>query len=317
MSNLKLPTFLVVGAVKAGTTSLHEYLNQHPEIFMSPVKETNFFSDADMLFDKFNVDYKQDIDHNLDKYLDGPMDKKIHIAHIRTWQQYQKLFRDVKEQKAIGEISNSYLYCPNTANAIHAQLPEAKIVMILRNPIDRLFSQYLMNLKLGKIITKDLLLEIQNDQDKKDKGWGVSHLYLEVGKYYPQVKNYFDIFSKNQVHVILYDDYKKDPAAVMQKLFAFIGVDANFSLDMSMKYNEAGLPRFGKLNYWLTQTGIYGLSKKIFPDSLKSRIKSLIYTKDNIPVISAEEKSWLVNYYKEDVEQLEKFLGVSLQHWLK
>lgn len=317
MSNLKLPTFLVVGAVKAGTTSLHEYLNQHSEIFMSPVKETNFFSDADMLFDKFNVDYKQDIDHNLDKYLDGPMDKKIHIAHVRTWQQYQKLFRDVKDQKAIGEISNSYLYCPNTASAIHAQLPDVKIVMILRNPIDRLFSQYLMNLKLGKIITKDLLQEIQNDQNKKDKGWGVSHLYLEVGKYYSQVKKYFDMFSRNQVHVILYDDYKRDPAAVMQKLFAFIGVDAGFSLDMSLKYNEAGVPRFGKLNYWLTQTGIYGLSKKLFPDSLKSRIKSLIYTKDNIPVISADEKKWLINYYTEDVEKLEKLLGVSLQNWLK
>lgn len=317
MSCHALPTFLVVGAVKAGTTSLHEYLNQHPGIFMSPVKETNFFSDADMQFGKFNVDYRQDIDCDIEKYLAGPMDKKIHIAHIRTWDQYTRLFRDVTNQKAIGEVSNSYLYCPSTADAIHSRLPEVKIVMILRNPVERLFSQYLMNLKLGKIITGDLLTEIQKDRDKKDKGWGVSHLYLEVGMYYEQVKRYLDIFSKDKVHIILYDDFKKAPAATMQRLFDFLGVDPLFQLDMSLKYNEAGLPRFGKLNYWLTQTGIYGLSKKLFPDSLKSRIKSLIYTKKNIPVISEQEKQWLIHYYAEDIRRLEKLLNTSLQHWLQ
>ncbi|MFN3939915.1 MAG: sulfotransferase family protein [Chitinophagales bacterium] len=312
-----LPTFLVVGAVKAGTTALHAYLQQHPEIYMSPVKETNYFSDADMQFAHFNIDYRQDINHNLQKYLAGPMEKKIHIAHIRTWEQYNQLFKNVQQQSAIGEVSNSYLYCPSTAKAIKAKLPDVKIVMILRNPVDRLYSQYLMNLKLGKITGKSLLQEIEHDQNKKIKGWGVSHLYLEVGMYYGQVKKYMENFSADKMHIMWYDDYKNNPSEAMRSVFTFLGVDPEFKLDMTQRYNEAGMPRFGKLNYLLTQTGIYGLSKKIFPESLKNNIKSLIYTKENIPAITSEEKNWLIDYYRSDIELLSALLNKPLHHWLR
>lgn len=313
----KLPTFLIVGAVKAGTTSLHEYLQMHPEVFMSPVKETNFFSDADMLFEHFNVDYRQDVNVNLDKYLDGPMDKKIHIAHVRTPDQYRKLYRDVKNEKAIGEVSNSYLYLPSTPKAIKNMLPDVQIVMILRNPVERLFSQYLMNLKLGKITEKDLLKEIAADQKKAIKGWGVSHLYLEVGSYFEQVKRYYDTFSQEQIKVILFDDFKIDAKGTMADLFSFLHVDANYQLDMSQRFNEAGMPRFGKLNYWLTQIGVYGLVKKIFSPELKEKIKGLIYTKNNIPTITEAEKTYLINYYREDITALSKLINRNLSAWLK
>jgi hypothetical protein len=311
------PTFLIVGAVKAGTTSIHEYLQMHPQVFMSPVKETNHFSDADMLFEHFNVDYKQDINVNLDKYLSGPMDKKIHIAHVRTATQYAALFRDVKDEKAIGEVSNSYLYLPSTAATIHQALPHVQIVMILRNPVERLYSQFLMNLKLGKIVEKDLRKEIAADQAKQVKGWGVSHLYLEVGLYYEQVKRYLDIFPREQVKILFYDDYKKDPAGTMKGLFSFLHVDPDFTPDLSKRYNEAGMPRFGKLNYWLTQIGVYGLVKKLFPASLKEKLKSIIYTKDNIPTITPEEKQYLIEYYRKDIEQLSRLVQRDLSAWLQ
>lgn len=310
------PNFLIVGAVKAGTTSLHEYLQMHPQVYMSPVKETNYFSDADMLFDHFNVDYRQDINVALDKYLAGPMDTKIHIAHVRTAEQYALLYKNVHNELAIGEVSNSYLYCPGTAARIRAELPDAKIVMILRNPIERLYSQFLMNVKLGKIAERDLLKEIAADQAKAIKGWGVSHLYLEVGAYYAQVKRYFDLFPKEQIKVMFYDDYKRDPKKAMRDLFTFLGVDPAFEPDMSQRYNEAGMPRFGKLNYWLTQIGVYGLVKRLFSAGLKEKLKSLIYTRKNIPTIQPEEKAWLVEYYKVDVQNLSKLINKDLNHWL-
>lgn len=310
------PNFLIVGAVKAGTTSLHEYLQMHPQVYMSPVKETNYFSDADMLFDHFNVDYRQDINVALDKYLAGPMDTKIHIAHVRTAEQYALLYKNVRNELAIGEVSNSYLYCPGTAARIRAELPDAKIVMILRNPIERLYSQFLMNVKLGKIAERDLLKEIAADQAKAIKGWGVSHLYLEVGAYYAQVKRYFDLFPKEQIKVMFYDDYKRDPKKAMRDLFTFLGVDPAFEPDMSQRYNEAGMPRFGKLNYWLTQIGVYGLVKRLFSAGLKEKLKSLIYTRKNIPTIQPEEKVWLVEYYKADVQNLSKLINKDLNHWL-
>ena len=310
-----LPTFLIVGAVKAGTTSLHEYLQQHPEVYMSPVKETNFFSDADMLFGNFNVDYRQDVNIDLKKYLAGDMKNKIHIAHVRSWEDYQLLYKNVADQKAIGEVSNSYLFCPSAAAAIKSKLPDTKIVMILRNPVERLYSQYLMNLKLGKIAEKNLLKEIESDQQKKIKGWGVSHLYLEVGNYYEQVKRYYDRFPADHIKVILYDDYKKDPKAVMKDLFKFLNIDPEFLIDMSLRYNEAGMPRFGKLNYWLTQTGVYGLVKKIFSPALKEKIKGLIYTKQNIPTITETEKKWLQDYYRTDIQNLGRLLDRDLSAW--
>lgn len=311
------PTFLIVGAVKAGTTSIHEYLQMHPEVYMSPVKETNHFSDADMLFEHFNVDYKQDINVNLDKFLSGPMDTKIHIAHVRSAEQYAALFKHVTNQKAIGEVSNSYLFCPSTAQVIKQALPDVQIVMILRNPIERLYSQFLMNVKLGKIAERDLLKEIAADQAKAVKGWGVSHLYLEVGLYYEQVKRYTDLFKPENMCILFYDDYKQQPKKVMQDLFRFLGVDAHFEPDMSQRYNEAGMPRFGKLNYWLTQVGVYGLVKRIFPSNFKERLKSLIYTKKNIPTITAQEKAWLIDYYTSDIQQLSALLNKDLSHWLK
>jgi hypothetical protein len=187
--------------------------------------------------------------------------------------------------------------------------------MILRNPVERLYSQYLMNLKLGKIAEKNLLKEIEADQNKKIKGWGVSHLYLEVGNYYEQVKRYYDQFPADHIKVILYDDYKKDPKAVMKDLFKFLNIDPDFSIDMSLRYNEAGMPRFGKLNYWLTQMGVYGLVKKIFSPALKEKIKGLIYTKQNIPTITEAEKNWLQDYYRTDVQNLGRLLDRDLSAW--
>jgi hypothetical protein len=103
----------------------------------------------------------------------------------------------------------------------------------------------------------------------------------------------------------------------MRDLFHFLGVDENFALDMSQRYNEAGMPRFGKLNYWLTQIGVYGLVKKIFSPELKEKIKSIIYTKDNIPKITPQEKQHLQNYYRNDIEALAKLLNRDLSAWLQ
>ena len=195
------------------------------------------------------------------------------------------------------------------------KIPNVKIVMILRDPVERLYSQFLMNLKLGKIKEKDLLKEIEADQQKQKKGWGVSHLYLEVGNYYEQVKRYYDQFPKEQIKVILFDDFKKDAKGTMKDLFKFLGVDPEFELDMSKRYNEAGMPRFGKLNYWLTQIGVYGLVKRIFPPDLKNKIKGLIYSQENIPKITEAEKNHLKAYYREDRAKLASLIGRDLSNW--
>lgn len=140
---------------------------------------------------------------------------------------------------------------------------------------------------------------------------------MEVGSYFEQVKRYYDTFSPEQIKVILFDDFKKDAKSTMADLFSFLHVDANYQLDMSQRFNEAGMPRFGKLNYWLTQIGVYGLVKKIFSPELKEKIKGLIYTKNNIPTITEAEKTYLINYYREDITALSKLINRDLSAWLK
>lgn len=314
----KRPNFFVVGTVKGGTTSLHQYLEQHPQIFMSSIKETNFFARFDINEMDFSRDYAHDVNIDLKNYLKGDMKNPIHIAHINKEEDYLKLFKNVDKEKAIGEVSNSYLLYENAPKEIFKFDPNAKIIMILRNPIKRAFSQYVMNLRLGKTLKNNFLEEIIEDDNKKVKGWGANHQYLFVGNYYEQVKRYFEIFPIENVKILFYDDYQNDSTKVLKELYRFLEVEVDFLPDFSKKLNEAGVPKFKKLNYFINQFGIISWAKRNFPRSLREPFKKLMYSskKENIPTITPEEKEWLINYYKKDIQNLENLIKKDLSAWL-
>jgi hypothetical protein len=313
----KQPNFFVVGTVKGGTTSIHRYLSNHPQIYMSPIKEVNYFSDEFINKNNFAKDYKHDINVNIEKYLAGDRKHPVHIAHIADQQTYNKLFDRVENQKAIGEMSLSYMLYGGVAEKIFNFNPNSKIVMILRDPAERAFSQYIMNLKQGKILTQDFLKEIRQDDDRSVKGWGANHQYLQIGKYYKQVKNYLDVFPKNQVKIILYDDYKKDAAATIKDLFEFLNVEKEFQIDTTAKYNESGISRFSRLNYFLNHLGIIGWLKRLLPYQSRAFLKKILYAEKNIPQMSLEERKWLVEYYREDIMSLQKLVNLDLSPWMK
>ncbi len=311
-----LPNFFVVGAVKAGTTALHLFLDQHPQVYMSPVKETNFFSQADMKAEHFNRDYRHDVRFNLEEYLSGPMDRKIHIANIERWEDYRRLFRDAAGQRAIGEASNSYLLCPSSAAAIAARFPEARILMMLRNPVERVWSQYMMNLRLGKTLRQDLIGEFEADSSLAVQGWGVSHNYCELGMYAGQLQRFYDHFPREQVHVLLYDDYRVDPAGTLRAIFSFLGVDPDAPLDLDQRPNEAALPRFKRLNYLLFQSGLVNAVKQWVPESWKGAAKQAMFSNKDMPAMSEQERRYMIGVYREDVERLGQLLGRDLSDWL-
>lgn len=313
---MKKPNFFVVGVVKGGTTSLYQYLVQHPQVYMSPVKETNYFS-RDAIDEKlFATDYKHDVDVNIKAYLKTDFSQTIHIAHITDDDDYNQLYKNVKTELAIGEISNSYILYPGVAQKIYDYNPKSKIVMILRNPVERAFSQYIMNLRQGKMLNKNFIEEISEDAKNPKQGWGANHQYLSIGNYYQQVKWYLEVFPKEQVKIYLFDDYKANPTDILQDLSKFLGVD-NFNFDTNEKYNEAGMPRFSKINYFINQTGIISFAKKIFPHHWRAPLKKMLYRGDNIPKLKEEDKHWLINYYKEDVLKLQGLIDKDLSKWLK
>lgn len=316
---IKKPNFFVVGTVKGGTTALHSSLSQHPSIFMSPIKETNYFSRKDINEDWFSRDYAHDVNIDLPKFLKGDMTETIHIAHITNEQDYLQLFKNVKNEEAIGEISNSYLLYPNAPKEIKAFDANAKIIMILRNPIERAFSQYVMNLRLGKTLKNNFLEEIIQDDKKEKKGWGANHQYLFIGNYFEQVKRYYEEFPLENVKILFYEEYKKNGVQTIKEIFSFLSVDSDFLIDTTKKLNEAGVPKFKRMNYIINQMGIISWAKRKLPRSLREPFKKLMYSnkKENIPRITQEEKEWLINYYKKDVENLSQLIKKDLSSWLQ
>ena len=140
-SKQKLPNLFVVGAAKSGTTAIYNFLDQHPDIYMSPLKEPHFFCD-DIRRENFSKQYKRRTRFNIDAYLSNKKLSKKHIAYLNNITHYLELFREHSDEKYLGEVSNGYLFSTVAAQNIYNFNPNAKIIMILRDPCERAFSQW-------------------------------------------------------------------------------------------------------------------------------------------------------------------------------
>lgn len=311
-----MPNFFVAGAAKCGTTSLYHYLKQHPQVYMSPIKEPNHFS-TDIQPGNFSPEYKRyEKSKNLDvaKYVRGDMRQEQWGAYVHDPEDYRLLFRFADGKKAIGEISNSYLFSQVAARQIRTALPDSRIIIILRQPADRAFSHYQANLRDGRT-TRPFRQEIEYDDAKSIHGWGISHLYYELGLYHDQVKRYLDIFPKHQVKVLLFDDLKKDRQQLLNDLFQFLRIEPQTGIDTSDTYNEAKMPRSAGLINLITQTGLKRKLFRLLPKSRQAGIKSLFFKAEK-PLFRPEDREWMTNRYREEILRLEQLLQRDLHHWL-
>lgn len=313
-----LPDFFVVGAAKSGTTSLYHFLDKHPEVYMSPIKEPNHFC-TDIKPEFFSNEFKKhEKRKNLDlkEYLSGPMLQKHWGYYVTKREDYVKLYKNRKKEKAAGEVSNSYLYSSEAAGNIRNEIPHAKIIMMLRNPAERAYSHFLANQRDGKTFLP-FRNELHLDQEKTPKGWGQSYLYLEMGFYFNQVKRYLDLFPTGQVKIYLYDDFLKDPVSIMKDLFRFIGVNENVALNYQEKYNEAREPLNSRLLFILSHTGIKNKIFSAVPSPLKKRIKALFYSNSKVMPMKKEDREYLNLLFHDDILQLESLIQCDLKRWLK
>jgi hypothetical protein len=308
------PNFFIVGAAKSGTTSLYHFLDEHPDVYMSPIKEPHFFS-KDIKCEEFREDYKQKTIINLDEYFSRKELEKKHIAYIENYDDYLKLFRDVKHEKRIGEISNGYLYSQVAAQEIYNSNPTAKIIIILRNPVERAFSHWLMGLKIGLAKNKDFFKEVLNDYNSLNKGWGISHTYIELGLYYEQVKRYFDIFPEENIKIFLFEELKNKPLTLMNDLYEFLDLPICESINSNKKYNETILPKNRIFEVFIHNKTLKYFASLIFNKSVKNELKKLLYSKEAKPKLSDIERLNLIPYFIEDVQKLERLINKDLSHW--
>ena len=318
-----MPNFFIVGAPKAGTTSLYHYLAQHPDVYMSPIKEPNYFAEEIRLgnIDENWQGWARREDQALRQYLSGPMQEKRFGGIVSDWSDYVKLFRNVKGQKAIGEASVCYLWSQTAARNIALAAPDAKIIMVLRDPAQRAFSQYKQAVANG-LVGKSFRELIRSNLDsaslnKKTDKFALLHPFLEFGLYYEQVKRFLELFQAANVRIYLYEDFRQATAETVADIFRFVGVDRHFRPDMSEKHLQARMPRFLWVSHVLKQNKLWYPLKNLVPSSLRPAVRHGVFRKPKAVEMDPDDRARLIDYYHDDTFRLSTLIGRDLYEWLR
>lgn len=294
---IHLPNFLIIGAAKSGTTSLHNYLNQHPEIFFPKSKEPNYFALAGKTLPR-----------------PGPaptevLSEILHPNSVTDFDAYSSLFKTVQVQKAIGEASVRYLYFPEAPGRIKEHLPGVRLIAILREPVSRLYSHYCMNAQF-QLEPLDLREAIEREESRRKANWGWDWRYVNVSLYSEQVKRYFDLFDRDQVKVILYDDFRDRPLEVYREVCRHIGVDDRFVPDMSKRSKVTYRPRNSKLERWLHWPNA---TRKSLEEAAPRLTQRLVWELERwnsapVPKLAPALRNELQYLFHDDVKKLEDLL---------
>lgn len=295
----KKPNFIVIGAMKSATTSLYTYLKQHPDIFMTKIKEPMFFNN-----------YNQDADY---KIL-GNKSKKL-----KTLEEYLLLFEDVNDEKAIGEASPAYIYNTKAPQLIKEILPDVKIIAILRHPIDRAYSNYLHVVRADKENSNSFEESLEKEKERINEKWSPLYHYIEKGYYSVQLQRYYDLFPSENIKVYLFEDVVKKPKDTLKDIFKFLEVDENVDIDTSKKSNVSGTPN-GFFGFVLKKMRYYNLMPKFaISDYLPSFIVNFIFKsvyKKPEKLSSEKRKELTDKYFKEEIQKLERLIDRDLSKWL-
>jgi hypothetical protein len=312
-----VPNFFIVGAPKAGTTALWSYLDQHPQIFMCPLKEPNYFA-SELRPENFTDEMRPRIEREmrgLERYLQGDLRTKRFGGLISSWEEYLSLYRNAGAQRAIGEATASYLWSATAARNIAARIPHARIIINLRNPVDRAYSQYLQMLTTGAFRGSFREL-IAASLECRDRRLGIAWPLLEYGQYAAQIERYFREFPRSQVHISYYEELQRSPQRLMAVLFTFLGVDPDFVPDLSQRHHEPAIPRFNGLAHLLKKLGAWPYLRRLAPAPIGPRLRSLaMRSRGSLQMLPAD-RVFLTNYYRDDIARLAMLLGHDLSPWL-
>jgi hypothetical protein len=311
------PNFFIAGAPKAGTTSLYYYLDQHPQIYMSPIKEPCYFA-SEIRPENFGPELQDLVAQDaqtLRNYLDGPMREKRFGGIVTRWEDYLRLFQGAREAKAIGEASVCYLWSKTAAQNIAAQIPDARILMILRDPAERAFSQYTHLLTNGQ--TRMSFREyIRKGLRSAGGQFGVSYPFLEFGLYYEQVKRFLKLFRRENIGIYFFEDYRKQVAGILADICRLLEVSDRFTPDLSSKYLEPHVPRSIAIGYALKKYGVWQRAKLLMPPALHSFARRVVFRDRKALRMDRTDRRYLVDYYRENIQNLSQLVNRDLSAWM-
>ena len=301
MMAMRLPTFFLIGASKSGTTALHGALKQHPEIFMSPVKEPGYFE-----FEGHPRVYPEPVATILRRRTPG------------SAREYAMLFSGVANQRAIGEATVGYLQSPLAATRIRKNLPKSRLVVILRQPADRSHSLFTFLRQHGVEPATSLAEALRQEASRQEKGWYPGCLYQHVGCYHAHLSVYFQLFPREQIKVYLYEDWKDSPQATLRDLFGFLGVDPGFRPTLA-QHNVTLWPRSERLHGWTRQLQRLEQQMPSLPASLLGSLASAMgrFNLAPPPPLDPELRARLTAGFREDILRLQDLIDRDLTHWLE
>jgi hypothetical protein len=268
------PDFVVIGAEKSGTTSLYYYLREHPGIFVPPVKELNHLIHHPAMRSVFqgpDVTYKR---------------------ACRSRIEYLQVFEDAPRGSVIGEITHIYLYAPESPGMIHEVLGGPKIIAVIRNPMDRAYSQFTFHKKFGLDPLPTFEEALDDEQARITAGWDPVFHYTERGFYGRQLHRYYRLFPESSIRIYKFEDFFRNPVASMADLYGFVGTDPTYVPDVTRKFMPGGDPRA--------------------PEFIASPNKGVPLAKP----IAPETHHRLREIYMEDIHETERLTGLDLSDWL-
>jgi len=287
-----LPNFLIVGAQKAGTTSLFEILNQHSQIYLPPKKEIHFF----------------DVDE----------------SYAKGKSFYSNFFSEAGKAQAVGEASPSYLFLPEVPQRIFDTLgKDVKIIIVLRNPADRAFSQYKMLAAIGKEKRRlDEVLQYNMEQIKKSLNFDKLTSYLDRGMYAFQIENYFRVFPKENIRIYLFEeDFLDKRKQMIIDLQTFLGVETE-NISTYIKALPYNINKSKNVDEMLnTAHPVNQFFKRLIPSKklrvfLKYHLNQMNSKNafENLDLGPWREKL-IQEVFIDDIKKTEKLIGRSLERW--
>jgi hypothetical protein len=304
-STSRIPNFFIVGKPKAGTTALHYLLAQHPDIFMSSYKEPHHFHP---------------------EHVQAGLDRKRGISGLpyKDRDKYLELFEDVTNEKIIGESSTGYLYSKHAAREIARFNPDAKILMVLREPVDFMHSFHSQLLRSANENEPDFRTALELEESRKN-GANIPYtatypenlLYVDQARYANQVKRFFDAFDSSSIKVVIYEDLRADNLRIFREILEFLDVDSEFTPNFR-DVNKTRRVRFPKLAGWL----VFLADKRKYPVQtwmpgwlirpIRAVMSRVFYATGPREELDAELRLELARKLKPDVLELSELLGIDL-----
>ncbi len=261
------PNLFIVGQPKSGTTALHQFLGQHPEIYMSSIKEPHFFCS--------DFHLESDRAYGKQRFFD-----------FRSESAYLQLFNKAKNVKIAGESSTNYLYSQVAAEKIHNFNPDAKIIIILREPAKYLYSLHSHYVKFTEENEPDFLTALSLESKRREEEeflssrvTSPSYLYYSQRiQYYQQVKRYCDRFDPKQIKVIIFEEFKSANETIFKEVLEFLEVDSSFSPEYAA-VNVNKEVKFKSINSLINNPLVKSISKNLLSQEFNEFVRDNIVEK--------------------------------------